>query len=121
MRHIGLCALTICALLSACTERQANDAGDRAANAVATGVRAAQPALRKTKRVADDVALAAAVQANLVAQTGVNGFHVRVVARGTTVTLTGRAATPGLKATLLAAARKTAGVATVVDRVEIRS
>ena len=118
-RRLGIVAL--CALLAACSERQVNDAGNRAASAVASGVREAQPALKSSERAARNVALAAAVHANIVAQTGVNALHVRVAARGATVTLTGRARSAGLKATLLDAARHTAGVATVIDRVEVGS
>ena len=116
-----LAAFVACALLAACSAHDVDETGNRAADAVASGVRAAQPALKSSERAARNVALAAAVHANLVAQTGVNALHVRVAARGTTVTLTGRAQTAGLKSTLLDAARHTAGVATVVDRVEIHS
>lgn len=122
-RRARFAAFAACAVLAVtgCSEHQINESGDRAASAVASSVRAAQPALKSSERAARDIALAAEVHANLVAQTGVNALHVRVAARGTTITLSGRAASAGVKQTLLAAARRTPGVATVVDRVEIRS
>ena len=114
-------AFATCVLLAACSEHQVNEAGDRAANAIASGARAAQPALTSSERAARNVALEASVHANIVAQTGLNALHVRVAAHGSTVTLTGRAPNAGIKETMLDAARHTSGVATVVDRVAVHS
>jgi osmotically-inducible protein OsmY len=67
-----------------------------------------------------DAALVAAVEAELAAQAGVNVTSVRVAANGGNVTLTGRAATPAIKSTLVETARKTPGVRSVVDRITVK-
>jgi len=67
-----------------------------------------------------NVELVAAVTGALVAQTGVNVGGIRVRADAGTVTLVGHAPTAAIKATLLAAARKTPGVRNVVDRIAVR-
>ncbi len=73
-----------------------------------------------TAQTIGDAALLAAVESALVAQTGVNVTGVHVHANAGTVTLTGHAATPAIKSTMLAAVRKTPGVRNVVDRLAVR-
>jgi hyperosmotically inducible protein len=71
--------------------------------------------LPNASRQIGDFALVAAVRANLAAQGGLNGVQVDVKASQGTVTLGGRVATRAIRDTLVAAAKKTAGVKTVVD------
>lgn len=68
-----------------------------------------------------DFALAAAVRANLLGQTGLNGIGLDVRSAGGVVTLRGRVKTSALHATLLAAARATKGVTSIVDELRVGS
>ena len=95
----------------------------RAAHGV-RGVKGVTPAIRirplgDPAQPVRDFALASAVQANVAVQAGANALGVHVRANGSTVTLDGSVDTANLAATVLAAARKTAGVTKVVDRVRV--
>ena len=68
---------------------------------------------------ARDAGVVAAVTANLVAQTGVNAIHVKVTAHAGAATLAGTVASAALKSTMLEAARRSYGVKSVVDRLEV--
>jgi osmotically-inducible protein OsmY len=70
---------------------------------------------------AGDLALEAAVHANLAAAAGLNGLGVGVRARSGSVTLSGTVKTEALRSTILSTARETAGVKSVVDKLEVRS
>jgi osmotically-inducible protein OsmY len=68
---------------------------------------------------ARDLGLAATVRANLMAQAGLNGLRVDVSARDGTVTLGGRVNSEALRTTLVSTAKQTAGVKSVVDKLEV--
>ena len=74
------------------------------------------PKLRSANQDVNDFALATAVRAHLTAQAGVNGIGLGIVSKNAVVTLIGSAPTAAIHQTLVAAARKTAGVKAVVDR-----
>ena len=67
-----------------------------------------------------NVALVAAVESALAAQTGINVARIKVSAEAGRVTLSGDAPTAAIKSTLLAAAEHTPGVRNVVDRIAVR-
>ena len=67
-----------------------------------------------------DAGVAAAVSANILAQTGVNAFKVHSEARAGAVTLTGNVPTQAVKTTILESARKTPGVKTVIDHLVVK-
>jgi osmotically-inducible protein OsmY len=71
------------------------------------------------KQGARDAALTAQVAGAIAAQTGVNVFHVTPSAHNGVVTLTGKASTPEIKTTILAAVRRVHGVERIVDRITI--
>jgi osmotically-inducible protein OsmY len=75
---------------------------------------------RSAAQAVSDVALTAAVESALVAQTGVNVTGIRVSAASGRVTLAGNASTGAIKSTLLDAARHTPGVRNVVDRIAVK-
>jgi hyperosmotically inducible protein len=79
------------------------------------------PNLRSASRDVDDFALATAVRAHLTAQAGVNGLDLGIGAKSGVVTLSGAVPTAALHQTILAAARTTAGVRSVVDRLHLGS
>jgi osmotically-inducible protein OsmY len=79
------------------------------------------PKLRSASGDVDDFALATAVRAHLTAQAGVNGIGLGIVSKSGVVTLTGSVKTEALHQTILAAARTTAGVKSVVDRLQTGS
>ncbi|MFN2459698.1 MAG: BON domain-containing protein [Candidatus Velthaea sp.] len=81
------------------------------------GVGNAGPSASQT---AKDLGVAAAVEAALVAQAGINVTGVKVTASGGVVTLQGHAPTDAVKSTMLGAAKKTPGVRNVVDRIAVR-
>jgi len=70
---------------------------------------------------ASDLALEAAVRANLAAEAGLNGLSVGVSAHGGSVTLSGAVKSEALRSTILSTAKGTGGVKNVVDKLEIRS
>jgi hyperosmotically inducible protein len=82
---------------------------------------AVDPNLPSAKDQVADFALAAAVQANIAGQSGVNALGVHVVAHAGVVTLTGNVSTPALRSTIVAAAKGVAGVRRVADRLDVRS
>jgi osmotically-inducible protein OsmY len=67
-----------------------------------------------------DAALVAEVESALAAQAGVNVTGVRVKVAAGTVTLAGDAPTGAIKSTLVAAARRTPGVRSVIDRITVK-
>ncbi len=79
----------------------------------------ADPTVPSTKKAVVDFALAAAVRANLAAQAGVNALGIGIAASDGTIVLRGHAKTSALRATLIAAARATAGVHRVDDRLVV--
>ena len=74
------------------------------------------PKLRSAGQDVTDFALATAVRAHVTAQAGINGVALGIAAKNGAVTLSGNVATGALHRTILAAARTTAGVRSVVDR-----
>ncbi len=77
------------------------------------------PHVPTTKGQVADFELAASVEANIAAQAGVNTFSVHVAAHAGTVTLSGKAPTPAVRATIVSAARSVSGVKNVVDRLDV--
>jgi hyperosmotically inducible protein len=75
---------------------------------------------RSAAQTVGDAALTAAVEAELAAQAGINVAAIKVDASAGSVTLSGRAATPAIKSTLVEAARHTPGVRNVVDRIAVK-
>lgn len=78
------------------------------------------PALRGNRETLADGALTAKVAANIAAQAGVNVANVKPTVRDGVVTLTGTASSASVKTTILDTARKTNGVKTVIDRIEVK-
>jgi osmotically-inducible protein OsmY len=78
------------------------------------------PKLRGPKEQFADVALGAKVAANIAAQAGVNAARVKPDVHDGVVTLTGTVPSMSIKTTILDAARKTSGVETVIDRIEVK-
>jgi osmotically-inducible protein OsmY len=79
------------------------------------------PNLRSASKDVDDFALATAVRAHLTAQAGVNGITLGVGSKNGVVTLDGTVPTAALHQTIVATARTTAGVKSVVDRLHTGS
>jgi osmotically-inducible protein OsmY len=79
------------------------------------------PKLRSASADVDDFALATAVRAHLTAQAGVNGIGLGIASKGGVVTLSGSVKTAALHQTIVSAARTTAGVKSVVDRLQTSS
>lgn len=79
------------------------------------------PGVRGPKETLADAALATKVSANIAAQAGVNVANVKPGVHDGVVTLTGTAPTAAVKETILEAARRTGGVKSVIDRIEVKS
>jgi hyperosmotically inducible periplasmic protein len=78
------------------------------------------PAMRGPKEQFADVALGAKVAANIAAQAGVNAASVKPEVRDGVVTLSGTVPSMSIKKTILDAVRKTSGVETVIDKIEVK-
>src|SRR5579884_286462 len=76
--------------------------------------------LRGPREQFADAALAAKINANVAAQTGLNVTRVKSSVRDGVVTLSGTVSSASVKATILDTVRKTSGVRSVVDRVEVK-
>ena len=108
---------------------QARDAGERAAYvSAAAGVPGVtrvidrlrvNPRLRGPREDFADMALAAKVNANIAAQAGVNVTRVKTSVRDGVVTLFGTVPSTSVKTTIVDTVRKTSGVKSVVDRIEV--
>jgi hyperosmotically inducible protein len=72
------------------------------------------------KEQVGDAGLATAVAAAITAQAGVNVARLKIAAHGGTVTLGGSASSEAIKSTAVSAARGTAGVRNVVDRIVVK-
>ncbi len=79
------------------------------------------PKLPSATAQGKDFALAAEVSAALLGQTGINAFSVKPSAHAGVVTLSGTVKSDALKTTILQTARHTAGVKSVVDRIEVKT
>ena len=79
------------------------------------------PAVRGPRESLGDAALAAKVTANITAQAGINAARIKPSVRDGIVTLSGTVQSAALKATVLQTARKTSGVKSVVDQIEVKS
>jgi osmotically-inducible protein OsmY len=66
-----------------------------------------------------DFGLAAAVQANVAGQAGINALSVHVAAHDGTVTLSGKVASDALRSTIVDAAKHVTGVRNVVDTLNV--
>jgi osmotically-inducible protein OsmY len=75
--------------------------------------------LPSAKNQVADFALAAAVQANVAGQAGINALSVHVAAHSGTVTLSGKVPSDALRSTIVEAAKKVAGVHDVVDTLNV--
>ncbi len=91
----------------------------RGVNGVTDRLRVGRVGPSTAQRVGD-AALVAAVTSALAAQTGINVAGVTVHAAAGTITLGGHADTSAIRATMVAAAKKTPGVRNVVDRIAVR-
>lgn len=78
------------------------------------------PGARGPRETLADAALATKVNANIAAQAGINITNVHTSVRDGVVTLDGAVATPALKATIDDVVRKTSGVKTVIDRLQVK-
>jgi osmotically-inducible protein OsmY len=78
------------------------------------------PNLRGPRETFADAALATKVNANIAAQAGVNVARVKTSVRDGVVTLSGTLSSASVKATILQTVRKTSGVKSVVDRIEVK-
>jgi osmotically-inducible protein OsmY len=87
---------------------------------VASSVRV-DPSLPPTSEQAKDALTVTAVTGALLAQSGVNAIGVKVRAHDGAVTLSGSVASDALKTTMLAAAKHTPGVKSVVDGLTVKS
>jgi osmotically-inducible protein OsmY len=76
--------------------------------------------LRGPRETFADAALATKVNANIAAQAGVNVARVKTSVRDGVVTLSGTLPSVSVKATILDTVRKTSGVKSVVDRIEVK-
>jgi osmotically-inducible protein OsmY len=103
-------------------QRSAYVSGAQSVNGVKRVVNKLQinPKLRGPKEQFADVALGAKVAANIAAQAGVNAARVKPDVHDGVVTLTGTVPSMSIKTTILDAARKTSGVETVIDRIEVK-
>jgi osmotically-inducible protein OsmY len=109
---------------------QAHDAHERssyaAAAATVPGVKRVVDRLRVNPKARGpredfaDAALATKVNANIAAQAGVNVTRVKTSVRDGVVTLSGTVPAASLKATIVDTVRKTSGVKSVVDRIEVQ-
>jgi osmotically-inducible protein OsmY len=79
------------------------------------------PSLPPTSEQAKDALTVTAVTGALLAQSGINALGVKVRAHDGAVTLSGSVASEALKTTMLAAAKHTAGVKSVVDGLTVKS
>ena len=97
-------------------EKRRYDDAARSANGVRRVVDRLQtnPHLQGVGETLSDAALAAKVQSAIVAQTGINGFHVTAHAHAGVVTLTGDAASVPVKQLAASAASKVNGVRRVI-------
>jgi len=89
-----------------------------------TGVKntlAIDPHLPSARNQAADFAVTVAVEGSLAAQAGINALPVHVVAHAGAVTLSGTVDSAALASTMVAAAKKTPGVTSVVDRLSVKS
>jgi osmotically-inducible protein OsmY len=96
-----------------------------AANGVAgvksvTSTLVVDPTLPNVQQGAKDFALEAAVHAKLVEAAGTNGLRVTVTARSGAVTLAGDVPSQGVADTLVAAAKKAKGVASVASKLAVK-
>ncbi|GAC1444519.1 MAG: hypothetical protein NVS3B17_07060 [Vulcanimicrobiaceae bacterium] len=81
----------------------------------------ADPRVPSTKKAVADFALVTAVRASLVGQAGVNALGIGIDASDGKIVLRGRVKTSAVRTTLEDAARTTAGVRAVDDRLEVAS
>lgn len=104
-------------------ERAAYDSAAATVNGVTHVVDrlAVNPDVRGPRESLDDAALAAKVTANITAQAGINAARIKPSVRDGVVTLSGTVSSVALKSTVLQTARKTSGVKSVVDRIEVKS
>lgn len=79
------------------------------------------PQLRGLRATLADAALTTKVTANIAAQTGVNAGRVKPEVHAGVVTLSGTVPSASVKATILDTVRKTSGVKSVIDRIEVKS
>lgn len=115
--------VTLTGQVRSAQERTAYDSAAETVNGVTRVVDrlAVNPAVRGPRESLDDAALAAKVTANVTAQAGINAARIKPSARDGIVTLSGTVPSAALKATVLETARKTSGVKSVVDRIEVKS
>lgn len=78
------------------------------------------PGARGPRETLSDAALAAKVNANIAAQAGINVTNVHTSVRDGSVTLEGAVASTALKSTIVDAVRKTSGVKSVIDRLQVK-
>lgn len=108
---------------------QAHDAQERSSyDAAAAGVPGVthvvdrlrvNPQLRGLRENVSDAALAAKVNAKIAAQAGVNVARVKTSVRDGAVTLSGTVPSISVKTTIVDTVRKTSGVKSVDDRIEV--
>jgi osmotically-inducible protein OsmY len=79
------------------------------------------PHLPRVSQQARDAGTVAAVTGDLIAQTGVNAFRVKVRAHAGAVTLTGDVKSDAVKQSMLDAARHAPGVKTVEDHLSVKA
>ncbi len=77
--------------------------------------------LRGLRETLADAALATKVTANIAGQAGVNAARVKPQVRDGIVTLSGTVTSDSVKTTILETVRKTSGVKSVIDRIEVKS
>lgn len=78
------------------------------------------PSLRGPREDFNNAALTAKVNANIAAQAGVNVTRVKASVRDGAVTLSGTVPSNSVKSTIVDTVRKTSGVKSVVDRIEVQ-
>jgi osmotically-inducible protein OsmY len=110
---LALCASTLLASCSGQQQQQAQRSTKAAATAAATQAKQAQKTLT-------DAALAAKVSANILAQAGINAASVKPSVHDGAVTLSGTVSSPSVKTTILDTVRKTSGVQSVIDRIQVK-
>jgi osmotically-inducible protein OsmY len=81
---------------------------------------AIDPHQQGIREQSDDLALAAKVSANIAGQAGINVFAVKVSAHKGVVTLQGTVPSESIASTIVATARSTKGVRSVVSRITVR-
>lgn len=121
--HVGVSAGHV--LITGVTRSQAQkDIASRDASTV-TGVTSVDNQLavnRKLPRTTDqaaDFGLEAKLAAELAGQTGINAAGVKLSARNGVVTISGRARTSAIKATMLETIKKDSGVRSLVDKIAV--